>query len=144
MTQRLPPGCPLTSETVTTPTPYHDLPSFRGYYLEDSYVLAIHLSGNELAFDLEVVLLSDHPEYARPKPGEQHCYRRSRLSFGRPSEIRFDGPTALRPTVDPDGSVDLGNIDSLTRTKDGRFAIAGDWGSIEVRSEPPVIELGSA
>lgn len=128
---------------MTTPTPYQDLPGLRGYYLEDSYVLAIHLSGYELAFDLEVVLLSDHPEYAAPKPGEQQYYRLGRLSFARPREIRFDRPTALRPTVDPDGSIDLGNVDSLTRSEDGRFAITGDWGSIEVRSEPSVIALAS-
>jgi hypothetical protein len=130
---------------VTSPTAYQDLSGLGGYYLEDSYVLAIHLSGDELAFDLEAVLLNDHPEYATPKPGEQHCYRLGRLSFGRPSEVRFAGAIALwlRPTVDMDGSVDLGNIDSLTRSENGIFAIAGDWGTIEVRSERPVLVIGS-
>lgn len=129
---------------MTGPTPYDEFPGLSGYYLEDSYVLAIHLSGAELAFDLEVVLRSDHPQYAPPKSGEQHCYRHARLSFGHPKEVRFGGgPASLRPTADPDELADLGNIDSLTRSEDGRFAVAGDWGSIEVRSDPPVIELGS-
>jgi hypothetical protein len=120
------------------------LPDLGGYYLEDSYVLGIHLSGDELAFELEVVLLPEHAEYSSPKPGEHHCYRNGRLSFARPSEIRFDGRSlAFRPTVDIEGSVDFGNIDSLVRGADGRYVISGDWGSIEVRSEPPCIDLGS-
>jgi hypothetical protein len=127
---------------MTSPTPYDDLPGLRGYYLEDSYVLAIRLSGDELAFDLEIVLLTDHPEYSPPKPGEQHCYRTGRLSFPCPTEVRFDGSSiALRPTVDMDGSVDLGNIDSLVRIEVGRYDVSGDWGSIKVRSEAPAVEL---
>lgn len=123
-------------------SPYHQWPGLEHYYLEDSYVHRLQLDGDELVFDIDVVLTKSHPEYAAPKPGEQYCYRLGHLSFRRPRQVSFVGSGPFRPTQDPDGSTDFGNIDALDLAG-GRYRITGDWGVIEVEAEAPTLTLRS-
>jgi hypothetical protein len=60
---------------------YSELPGLDGVYLEDSFVLGIGETSNQLVFDLDAVLTPSHPSYAPPHPGEQYCYRRGELLF---------------------------------------------------------------
>lgn len=56
-------------------------------YLEDSWVLEMLPSTNGIAFRLEAVLTPDHPLYAAPGPGEQHCYRTAWLGVASEQQI---------------------------------------------------------
>ena len=38
----------------------------------------------------------------------------------------------VRPTIDPDGSADYGNIDSLMHDDAGTFLVAGEFGDVRV------------
>jgi hypothetical protein len=104
---------------------------FSGYYLEDSYVLAISERDRNLAFELEAVLTPSHPEYRPPPPTEQHCYRNAHLVFQDVRDIRWQRKCG-NSFVDAQGERDLGNIDSFLIFPDGRYQLAGDWGEVEL------------
>jgi hypothetical protein len=108
-----------------------------GYLLEDSYVLAIRIAADVVEFELEVVLTPDHPEYSPPRPGEQHCYRRGRLTFANPSGLTFSTAGTVHPALDAAGGRDFGNIGSLF-VRAGEYRAQGDWGTIEVAREVTV------
>lgn len=111
---------------------YTRISTFDGLYLEDSYVLSISAEPHEIAMAIDFVLEESHPLYALPKPGEHHSYRKGTLAFTGFLGMSFD-PSGARPMVDPDGSIDLGNIDSLRRVGES-FLLEGEWGSLEVVS----------
>ncbi|WP_284987664.1 hypothetical protein [Arthrobacter sp. fls2-241-R2A-172] len=89
----------------------HDV--LRGFYLEDSWVLDINASRGQLVITAEFVLTEEHPSYASARPGEQYCYRKGVLVFDGVTDLTWTGQLSSRPSRDPDGSVDYGNIDSL-------------------------------
>ena len=124
-------------------TPYPELSGLDGYYFEDSFVLAIRLAPDAISFDLVAVMTPAHPDYHAPLSDEQHAYQDARLVF--PKLTRFTiltrGPVV--PATDRSGKTDFGNIDSLVLL-DGRYRIEGDWGTIEVESDPPEVVLRSS
>lgn len=109
---------------------YVRIPTFDGLYLGDSYVLSISTEPQEIAFAMELVLEESHPLYAPPKPGEHHCYRKGTILFTGFTGMRFN-PSGAPPLVDPDGTTDLGNIDSFGQIGDS-YVLDGEWGSLRV------------
>lgn len=119
---------------------YTSLPGFEAVYLEDSFVLDIRANPGQLRISLDLVLTPQHPEYTPPKPQEQHCYRSAIIEFLNVRRLVWDGQGMIRPATDATGAVDYGGVDSLTVSA-GVALIEGDWGVIEVESDPPVIRL---
>ena len=112
-------------------TDYADaFPTLAGIYLEDSWVLSVLPSEQMVAFQLDAVLLEEHPGYAGPRPGEQHDYRRATLVIEGPGlEVELSG---LPPAQDASGATDLGNIDSWMVDEGGWSVLSGDWGTARV------------
>jgi hypothetical protein len=117
--------------------PYHQLPGLQSVYLEDSYVTEIVETPDRLAFDLDAVLTEDHPLYQAPAPGEQYCYRPAQLIFPNVRRVSWL-EHHLRPSTDAAGEVDYGNIDVFYKDDD-TYHLEGDWGTVEVVSDPPVL-----
>ena len=65
------------------------VPALKDIYLEDSYVLAVHESPDELRFDLDAVLTETHPRWTKPQPDEQYAYLRISLVFARPRRVEW-------------------------------------------------------
>lgn len=115
--------------------PYNDVPGLQHVYLEDSFVLGVREYPGRVEFDLEVVLTPDHPDYSVPRENEQYCYRPATLVFPRVTDIRWL-ERHFRKIPDPSGSPDYGNIDVFEA--DGRkYKVCGEWGSVELLSDPP-------
>lgn len=108
-------------------------------YLEDSWVLSVTPTEHGVVFRLDAVLTPDHHRYQPPGPGEQHCYRRARLTVASTKRLklhRSDTPAA----TDASGELDFGNIDVFTTVDwDGEVAweMSGDWGEL-LTVEPSV------
>lgn len=102
------------------------LPEFAGAYLEDSYFMGMVCEGADLHFEMLFALTTDHPEYALPLPGEQHCYRRGKLVFANPSASEIKPKRGASILRDPDGTLDLGSIE-LHRTKTGAILVVTEW-----------------
>ena len=118
---------------------YGDFEGFEDVYLEDSYVLNISESSGMVEFEIEVVLREGHSQYSPPKSGEQYCYRRASIVF--PSLKKADWQDrSFVPSVDKDGEVDYGNIDSFYLENDV-YHLVGDWGKVLISSRPPTLRF---
>lgn len=119
--------------------PYTALDQLRHVYLEDSYVLGISESEANVDFLLDLVLTEDHPAYAAPRDDEQYCYRRALLRFPNVTRAAWDTRVVV-PARDATGSVDYGSIDTFVVDRRS-YRLTGDWGSVTVESDPPVLRM---
>lgn len=118
---------------------YTTIPGFEDVYLEDSWILGIHVEPGSVAFDVEVVLLETHPLYSPPGPEEQYCYRRGTIIFHQVAEVNWTGQGVVVPAVDASGEQDFGSIDEF-ELADGSYALEGDFGRLVVRSAEPTLK----
>jgi hypothetical protein len=115
--------------------PYFEVVAdLQNIYLEDSYVLGIHEAEDALFFDLEAVLTEDHPAYAPPSVDMQYCYREARLIFRGSLKANWIERNFSSRSVDPDGSVDIGEIDGFVCGPDGYY-LDGAWGAVQIRCD---------
>lgn len=112
---------------------YPEFSDLAEVYLEDSYVLSILEGGTTIAFELEVVLTERHPRYHTPVGDEQYCYAHALLVIDDATDIVWLQRNDVH-NVDPDGTVDLGNIYSL-RYLHHRYEVTGEWGEVSVNSK---------
>ena len=111
--------------------PYHCTDTLAHYYLEDSYVLAIHIFPSKIAFEVDAILTEDHADYAAPPQNEKYCYRRVQIVFDEVTSIE-EFTLSFFSATDATGEKDMGNIDSLT-LRDGRvYEIFGPWGRMSI------------
>ena len=116
------------------------LPEFQGAYLEDSYLLGIVAEDRDLRLKMLFALTIDHPAYAKPSAGEQHCYREGTILFQRPTVVdMLPGKPAIQ--TDPDGSLDFGSIE-LYRQDGGRFRVVTEWFEATLATEQVSVQLG--
>lgn len=120
-------------------TPYYELPGFASLYLEDSYLTGVRENAAEISFDLLFVLTEAHSEYQPPVLGEQYCYKHGRIIFEEIATIEWLR-RELKPSTDPDGSVDYGNIDSFYNHH-GIFELEGEWGKVRIRARNALAAL---
>jgi len=113
---------------------YWQLSGFEEVYLEDSYVLGIDRSSCEIQFELEVVLREAHPLYEEPPGNVRYCYNNAVLIFKNVTCIeKFDMEgMSKNMSVDPDGSVDFGHIDTFEILNENAYYLTGDWGELRV------------
>ena len=116
---------------------YYEWEAFSNVYLEDSFVLHIFESINEICFSVEFVLTEDHPCYTKPGNDKQYCYRTGKIIF-RNLESYYWMERNEISFVDKSGERDYGNIDSFVLSNEG-YRLSGDWGELIVRS--PSVQL---
>lgn len=109
---------------------YWNLPGFKYLYLEDSWVTGIHATPTQLEIEVDFVLREEHPAYAIPAPGEQHCYRAGTIWFTGVSVLRWEGQ-GRAAALDAAGECDYGSIDTFDHDGNG-FTLTGDFGRIQV------------
>ncbi len=96
-----------------------------GVYLEDSYLLGVEVTGRKLSLTVLFAIMSDHPTYAPPNPGERHCYRTGTIEWQDVSILYSKGIPIVFATTDPDGSLDLGSV--TYNKRDGIDHVIADW-----------------
>jgi hypothetical protein len=116
---------------------YARLKCLDGLAVEESFVLRIATTGGRVDFFLDAVLTPEHPDYRPPRSGEQFCFKKLRLRFPAAREVDW-GEKSADVRIDSEGETDLGHIDAFVLHK-GRYALSGDWGSVSIVSDPPVV-----
>ena len=111
---------------------YSEWEPFHHIYLEDSYVLDILDSPGKLSFVVEAVLTEGHPEYCRPDPDKQSCYRYGEIEFTNVSKLCWVERNSF-PVVGPSGEMDFGNIDVFIKSGE-EYELEGEWGHIKLSS----------
>lgn len=118
---------------------YTTFSGFEDLYLEDSWVLSISATYQELVLKVEFALLASHPSYQRPLPNEQHCYKVGYIRFPKVESLVWTDQLAVH-IADASGETDLGSILEF-QSKDGRYVLFGGFGEIEVVSQLPIVEF---
>jgi hypothetical protein len=113
--------------------PYTDLPGLAEIVLEESYVLDIKAEPGAVTFDMEFALTPQHPAYSPPPSSEIECFRRGTLRLVGVRRLTWT-EQGRPPAVDASGEKDWGHVDSFD-WDEGRFVLAGDFGSLDAGAE---------
>jgi len=87
---------------------------------------------NELIFNVEASIWPESKHYENPKKDEYTCYKPAILTFKNVKEIKgLLEMSQVKPSTDPDGARDYGNIEDLQENSEG-FFLEGDFGSVSI------------
>ena len=114
------------------------MPNLDHLYFEDSYFLGLTVSGKRLRLRVLFALTVDHPRYAAPHTGEQHCYLEGDIVVDEMQTLAFSkgNPVLLK---DPDGTLDLGSIE-FSQQGDV-YLVATEWFELQFRAEAVTVNL---
>ena len=110
--------------------PYTDIDGLADIVLEESWVLGLTATPDQLLLPVDFVLTASHPLYQPPAADTIECTRRGQLRFGAVTSLQWTGQGAP-PARDKTGEIDYGHIDSF-EWKPGCYRLEGDWGFMDV------------
>ncbi len=123
-----------------TTTGWRDLREFADVDLTRSFVLSWQCRGDLLLIDIDLYLEPQHPFYEKPRPAEKVCIRPALIEFPHVDELRL-GDAPARQLTDMVGDLGLGAIDDLSVSGDGCYEIRGEFGTVSVNAERPILRL---
>ena len=121
-------------------TSWRQLREFVDVDLTKSFVLSWHTEGETLVIDIDLYLEAEHPFYEKPRPAEKICIRPASIEFPYCEKLQadvVDGDEVLEIA----GKLGHGAIDDLNVLDDGRYAINGEFGTVSVIAERPILRL---
>ena len=119
---------------------WRQLREFAGVDLAKSFVLSWHSEGETLVLDIDVYLEADHPFYEKPRPAEKICIRPAVIEFPYCEALQADAEDSSE-VIDIAEKLKRGAISDLYVLDDGRYAISGEFGTVSVTSERPILRL---
>jgi hypothetical protein len=122
------------------PTDWRKLREFAAVDLDQSYILSWHIESETLMIDVDVHLTSEHPFYEKPRPAEKVCIRPAIIEFPICEQVIVgdDTSSSKAELVERLGH---GVIEGLQRHQDGRYEINGEFGTVFVFAERPLLRL---
>ena len=110
--------------------------------IQKTFVLDLYKSDDALTFEIDACLLPEHPLYDTPSSGNIGYYRKGKLIFQSPSKIEgLLSKKDIKPTTDPDGSIDYGELEALAINTRGDWRICGEFGEVMIIDSNLKIEL---
>jgi hypothetical protein len=119
---------------------WRQLREFADVDLAKSFVLSWHVEAEALVIDIDLYLEPGHPFFEKPRPAEMVCIRPAFIEFPCCDELQ---PCAGggREVAEIAGNLGLGAISDLTVSDDGRYAISGEFGTVSIIAERPILRL---
>lgn len=127
----------------TSATDWRQLREFAAVDLTKSFALSWHIESETLLIDIDVFLTPEHPFYEKPRPAEKVCIRAAVIEFPYYYNITVAG----KPQEDIAATIEAlehGPIEGLQRHEDGRYEITGQFGTVFVSAERPLLRLKGA
>ena len=121
-------------------TDWRQLREFADVDLSRSYVLSWYFEAGVLFVDVDVFLTAGHPFYEKPRPAEKFCIRAGCIEFPFCESVGPDGKTDGKP-IDIARKLGPGAITGLRRMADQRYEISGDFGTVLIDAERPLLKL---
>lgn len=121
-------------------TDWRQMREFADIDLSRSFALSWHVESDVLFIDIDLCLAPEHPFYEKPRPAEKVCIRPAYIEFPFCEALVMDGSTEGR-LVDIARHIDHGAIAGLRRLSDSRFEISGEFGTVFVDAEGPLLTL---
>lgn len=119
---------------------WRKLREFADVDLTQSYVLSWHVEGDTLFVDIDLLLLDTHPFYEKPRPAEQVCIRPAVIEFPHCDSISAEGASS-EEVSDIAGKIPHGPIRSLRRLSSGHYELDGEFGTVLIDAERPILRL---
>lgn len=120
---------------------WRKLREFADVELTESYILSWHVEGDSLVIDVDLTLAADHPFFEKPRPAEKLCIRPAVIEFPYCESIRTDGIVIEEPLKDAVARLGIGAINGLKRMNEGPFEIHGEFGTVRIDAERPILRL---
>ena len=119
---------------------WRQLREFADVDLTKSFVLSWHTEGETLVIDIDLYLEAGHPFYEKPRPAEKICIRPACIEFPYCEELRADTANG-EEVIEITEKLSHGTISDLSVLDDGRYAISGEFGTVSVIAERPILRL---
>ena len=116
------------------------LREFADVDLGRSYVLSWHVEGETLLIDIDLFLEPAHPFYEKPRPAEKVCIRPAVIEFPYCEKLGRDAQPAAEP-ADIAEEIPHGSIAGLRRLASGHYEISGEFGTVLIDAERPILRL---
>lgn len=120
-------------------TDWRALREFKAVDLTQSYVLAWSVNSGSLLIDVDLYLCPDHALYEEPRPAEKACFRPAFIDFPH-CESATDSATRGY-LADSVKKLRPGRLHGLIRTGEGHYEISGEFGTVSIRAERPMVRL---
>ena len=121
---------------------WRQLSEFAGVDLNQSFILSWHLQGDALRIDVDLCLETEHPFYEAPLPAESVCIRPAEIEFPYCNRVGLNGAARRKP-AEIIGEIGLGAIADLRVQADGCYELRGEFGTVLITAEPPILRLKS-
>jgi hypothetical protein len=119
-----------------------DLHDFHAVDLTQSFVLSWTFSHDALLIDVDLCLSPDHPLYEKPRPAEGACFRPALLEFPNCTRVAEKEAAATTPAcAEIVAGLTHGLISSLSLVTDGEYALSGDFGTLQILADRPILRL---
>jgi hypothetical protein len=119
---------------------WRQLREFADVDLSRSFVLSWQVQGDTLTIDVDLYLEPGHPFYERPRPAEQVCIRPACIDFPYCDELSL-ADSAPGEMTDVIGDMGSGAIADLSVVADGRYELSGEFGTVIIAAERPILRL---
>ncbi len=120
---------------------WRNLREFAGVDIGKSFVLSWGWHRGTLSIDVDLFLTSEHPFYEKPRPREKVCIRPAIIDFPYCELIVADGHALQPPLADAVSKLRIGAISGLVRERRGPYEISGDFGTVLIDAERPILRL---
>jgi len=127
------------SETVG----WQQLREFADVDLSKSFVLSWRVELETLVIDVDLYLEPGHPFFEKPRPAEKVCIRPAWIEFPVCEGLYLDAGEGGE-AVEIAGVLGHGAISDLMVLDDGRYAISGEFGTVFINAERPILRLKGA
>ncbi len=125
------------------PIGWRRLREFADVDLSRSFVLSWQYEREVLVVDVDLFLEPDHPFYERPRPAEKVCIRPAVIEFPYCDELRSDRASGS-DVIEITGNLGHGAIRDLRVVGDGCYELSGEFGTVSVSAERPILKLKGA
>ena len=119
---------------------WRQLREFADVDVSRSFVLSWRIEREMLVIEVDLFLEPGHPFYERPRPAEKVCIRPAVIEFPYCDELASDRATGS-DIIEITGNLDHGAIADLRVIADGRYEISGEFGTVSVNAERPILRL---
>ena len=120
---------------------WRKLREFAGVDLAHSFVLSWQFEAGTLFIDSDILLLPDHPFYEKPRPAEKVCIRPAIIEFPFCTGIAAEGSPVSGNLNDGVKQLGHGAISGMRLCGDGRYELRGEFGTVIIDAERPVLRL---
>lgn len=121
-------------------TDWRQLREFAGVDLARSYVLSWHIESGALLIDVDLFLTPEHPFFEAPRPAEKACIRPAIVEFPSCEALATNGGSGTE-LVEIAGKLGNGAIRGMRRLAEGRYEITGEFGTVSIDAERPLLKL---